>query len=345
VLSPFLKYIEYLEIKNSGKASALNLAMTRVTGDYVWIMDDDDVALKDALERHLQVLENTPDVGWTYSSYIESTTDGDSGRVVPHSEQALPDFPENELLIRLMEQCFLIHPTILVRTSCYQQVGPFRIDLVRCQDYEMAVRLARMFRGARVRGPTIYHRNHEGARGSAGDRFDAAQIPEKWLQYMQMFFKTLRQELPLSTYVPDSGANVGRMVDLRLAYLQRMAIMARKHLYDEMIEDLCLAQQELGAEPILSSSERDLLHQMFHYRTDPLMFQKDLLRKIRSVCQGQVGIAVRREFVRCLFWRAAAEARVGDVTGMLDAVSAALRLSEIGLLRSLLRDRSNHNRE
>ena len=34
---------------------ALNYALPYIRGEYVWIFDDDDVAMPDALERHLQV--------------------------------------------------------------------------------------------------------------------------------------------------------------------------------------------------------------------------------------------------------------------------------------------------
>src|SRR5208283_5767159 len=124
-VEPFRHRIEYLESENRGKPSALNLGMAKVTGEYVWIMDDDDVAMSDALERHVAILESRPELGWTYSSYIESTTNQENSRIVPQREKALPNFPNEEFLVRLMEQCFLIHPTILVRTSCYREVGPF----------------------------------------------------------------------------------------------------------------------------------------------------------------------------------------------------------------------------
>jgi glycosyltransferase involved in cell wall biosynthesis len=336
-LEPFRQRVEYLECKNSGKPNALNLGMPRVTGEYVWIMDDDDVALADALERHVALLESRPELGWTYSSYIESTSSGENGRVAPQAEKMLPDFPETEFLIRLMEECFLIHPTILVRASCYRQVGPFQTELIRCQDYEMAVRLARAFTCARVAGPTIYHRVHEGSRGSAKDTFEAGQIQEKWLEYMQIFFRRLRQEMPLSEYLPSFQTGDGQTCDTRHAYLRRMTIMARKRLYDEMIEDLALAQQDTVTKCVLSTAERYLLYELFHYKNDPLLFMKFLVRRIRSVCRGPVGTAFRCEFVRCLYWRAIAGARRGDYADVFSALSAALHLSGIGVLRSLLR--------
>src|SRR5262249_3615753 len=111
-LEPFQARIEYIETENRGKASALNLGMTKVRGEYVWIMDDDDVAIRDALERHVAILESRPEIGFTFSSYIESRTSGENGRISPQKEKALAEFPEEEFLIHLMEECFLIHPTI-----------------------------------------------------------------------------------------------------------------------------------------------------------------------------------------------------------------------------------------
>jgi glycosyltransferase involved in cell wall biosynthesis len=341
-LEPFRQQIEYVESENRGKPSALNLGMAKVTGEYVWIMDDDDVALSDALERHVAILESRPEVGWTYSSYIESTTSPENSRIVPKAEKALPNFPEEEFLVHLMEQCFLIHPTILVRAACYREVGPFEPDLIRCQDYEMAVRLARRFPCARVAGPTIYYRMHGGARGSTRDSFKAGQIQEKWLEYMQVFIRKLRKEMPLSEYLPGCQAPHCGTSDLRYAYLRRMAIMARKRLYNEMIEDLRLAAQENSTDfSTLAPVERNLLRELFNSINDPLFFQKDMLRRIRSVCRGPVGFAIRGELIRCLYWDTMNTLRKGTLSQVFSTASAAMQLSGIGVLRSFLHDRKS----
>jgi glycosyltransferase involved in cell wall biosynthesis len=338
-LEPFRQRIVYLESENRGKASALNLGMAQVTGEYVWIMDDDDVAMSDALERHIAILESRPKVGWTYSSYVESTTNPEDLRIAPQREKTLPNFPDEEFLVRLMEQCFLIHPTILVRASCYREVGLFDPALVRCQDYEMAVRLARRFPSARIAGPTIYYRVHEGARGSAQDTFKAGQIQEKWLEYMQDFIRELRKEMPLSEYLPGCQAPRGRTSDLRYAYLRRMGIMARKRLYDEMIEDLRLAAQENSADfSMLEPKERHLLRELFNSINDPLFLQKDVLRRIRSACRGPVGSAIRGELIRCLYWDAMNTLRKGTFSQVLSTARAAGRLSGVDVLRSFLHD-------
>jgi glycosyltransferase involved in cell wall biosynthesis len=338
-LEPFRQRIEYLETENRGKPSALNLGMAQVTGEYVWIMDDDDVAMGNALERHVAVLESRPELGWTYSSYMESTTDRETLRIVPQREKTLPGFPDELFLVRLMEQCFLIHPTILVRASCYREVGPFNTALIRCQDYEMAVRLARRFHCARVPGPTIYYRMHGGVRGNALDTFKAGQIQEKWLEYMQIFMRELRKEMPLIEYLPAGQASNGKFSDSRYAYLRRMGIMTRKRLYDEMIEDLRLATQgDPTGFSTLAPAERELLRDLFISINDPLFFQKDILRKIRSASRGPVGSAIRGELIRCLYWDATNALRRRVFSQVFSSVSAAMRLSGIGVLRSFLYD-------
>jgi glycosyltransferase involved in cell wall biosynthesis len=335
VLDRFRDKVEYLECENRGKPTALNLAMPRVTGEYVWIMDDDDVALPDALQRHVAILERRPEVGWTYSSYIDAAT-GENGRISPQKELPLPDFPQEEFLVRLMENCFLIHPTILVRACCYREMGPFRTDLIRCQDYEMAVRLARRYPSARVPGPTICHRAHAGSRGSAQHTFSADQMYEKWLQYMQIFFRELRKEIPITEYLPGRSGSNGEALDLCHAYLQRMGIMARKRLYAEMFEDLKLAQQQVGEGASLSPADRELLRQTYSSIWDPFFFGKEIQCKIRSVCTTRLGFAIRREFIMFFYWDAIAAIRRRKFSQVIDDASAAMQLAGPGVLRSFL---------
>src|SRR5262249_3826869 len=219
----------------------------------------------------------------------------------------------------------------------YREVGPFDPALLRCQDYEMAVRVARRFPCARVAGPTIYYRMHGGTRGSARDTFQAGQIQEKWLGYMQIFIRKLRKDMPLCEYLPGRQGAYGRPSDLRYAYLRRMAIMARKRLYDEMIEDLRLATQENSSDfSTLASREQHLLRELFNFINDPLFFQKDVLRRIRSVCRGPVGSAIRGELIRCLYWDLIHTVRKGTLSQSFSTASAAMQLSGIGVFRSFL---------
>ncbi|WP_210236122.1 hypothetical protein, partial [Mesorhizobium sp. M8A.F.Ca.ET.198.01.1.1] len=65
-----------------------------------------------------------------------------------------------------LEYCHVHQPGLLVRRACYDQVGGFNETLVRSQDYEMMLRLARRFKGVRVDGLMFFQRQHNMVRGS-----------------------------------------------------------------------------------------------------------------------------------------------------------------------------------
>jgi hypothetical protein len=146
--------------------------------------------------------------------------------------------------------------------------------------------------------------------------------------------------MPLSEYLPGRQAPHGSISDLRYAYLRRMGIMARKRLYDEMIEDLRLAAQQNSTDSsTLTPAEQQLLRELYNFINDPLFFQKDLLRRIRSVCRGPVGSAIRGELIRCLYWDAMNTLRKGTLSQVFSTASAVMQLSGVDLLRSFLHDR------
>lgn len=168
-LAPYMDRIEYIEKKNGGKSTALNLALLRVRGDYVWIMDDDDVALPDALETHLAVIDNDPAVGFTYTSGYDGRTGPGASGIQILRLRPLPDISEEDFFIRFLQGSFVFHDALLVRTECYRTLGGFDPELIRRQDFEMTLRIARYFRGRRIDKPTIVVRRHSGPRTNDED--------------------------------------------------------------------------------------------------------------------------------------------------------------------------------
>ncbi|MBA2722742.1 MAG: glycosyltransferase family 2 protein, partial [Methylibium sp.] len=61
-----------------GKSGAVNLALRHITGDFVWVFDDDDVAHADALARYAGAFDRDPEAGFSYATfdYAGSNADG-----------------------------------------------------------------------------------------------------------------------------------------------------------------------------------------------------------------------------------------------------------------------------
>lgn len=200
--------IEVVRTANRGKPAAVNEGLEAVRGEYVWILDDDDVALPDALDRFVSPLLADPDAGFSYSpKYVCSTNAAsDVGRVL--YETSVPDQWHDGFLFALMMTCFLGGATVFVRKSVYDEVGRFDERLIRSQDYEMIIRIAWRYRGVRVPGePTFYCRQHGGLRGNATDRFSVRQRTAKWEEYNRVIFRRLYDDLPLEAFLPVAASS------------------------------------------------------------------------------------------------------------------------------------------
>jgi glycosyltransferase involved in cell wall biosynthesis len=303
VLKPYRDRIEYLETPQLGKPAALNAGLERVTGEYLWIFDDDDVALPEALARFVEPLERHPEHGFSYSTFFYTTSRPEDNRIgAIVQESTIPDVRERGFLIPLLEANFLGGAALFARTSCYAHVGNFDTRLTRSQDYEMAIRIARRFTGIRVPGSATFHyRQHEGLRGSTHDRFQAGTRLKKWLQYDQMIFRDLYRQLPLNDYLPP-GHSVADSA--RQAHLQRLAILASKLLLAEIREELN-AIAKLPDRTPLSARERQLLRGIVatrpYYATGNLGDHVEFFDEVRRLAQSSGSMRLmRQELLACL---------------------------------------------
>jgi glycosyltransferase involved in cell wall biosynthesis len=271
VLKRYGERIEMIDQENGGKSRALNQAMSRVRGAYLWIFDDDDVALPHNIERHLTVLEAYPEVGFVYSgcSVIRSHPDG---RVEHRGRMSMPVVPEDEIFLRMLEQNFMQQQAMLVRTRCYREVGPFDARLDRGQDYEMNLRLARRFPGKGLDVESFVFREHEGLRGRPGAQFAADQRSRRWIDFSRELLPRLRAELELAEYLPRGlGAEQLDEPHRRRALLQRACLMARCALWQEALADFGQALVDTMRGAPLSAADQDLCR-----RSLGIFFRRDL---------------------------------------------------------------------
>jgi glycosyltransferase involved in cell wall biosynthesis len=307
VLEPYMGRIEYLEKENGGRSTALNLGLSRVRGDYVWTMDDDDVALPDALETHLKVLESDSTIGFTYAPGYVGRTRPRGGGIEILKLRPLPDVSEDEFFLRYLQGCFFFNGAMLARTACYAAVGGFDPGLIRCQDVEMMLRIARHFRGRKISKPTLIVRLHSGMRGSENDRFEAERWIAKSREYEVKIFGRLRNELELRDYLPATFKCRTLEPELkRRAYLERMCVEAGRGMFDDMLCDLQLALAQTGENSRLARAERRCVSRAMGYLQpgDKLLSDPQFAKSVRLSCRGRAGEDVMVEMARGLFWRA-----------------------------------------
>lgn len=243
---------------NRGKASALNLALTLISGDLVWIVDDDDLLLPDACMALSAPLEADPDLDFCAGRHLDFEVDKGTGQKITRPPGYMRDSSPEQIFPDLLEGCHVFQPGLMVRKRVYDAVGPFDAGLVRSQDYEMILRIARHHRGIQLPEVVFLHREHGGRRGSATEGFAAAENADRWAAFNRRIFVPLldglAEEELLAGEDPDRLPPVLRP---RAARVKRGCVLARQRMWSEALAAWREAAA-MAAAP-LAPAEREML--------------------------------------------------------------------------------------
>ena len=228
--------VTYLRKKNGGKSRALNLGLEKISGDLVWICDDDDLVEADACERLAGALDADPKLDFCAGRHEDFIVDPQTGEPLVKPPGYWRASATDEIFSDLLDGCHIFQPGLIVRRSHYDRIGPFDPALTRSQDYEMMLRIARHGRGRLLRDRVFLHREHAGERGSAAERFSAEQMTAKWVKFHRIIMTPLlagladRELLPASAWRATPKASRPR-----LAAAKRAATYARHLLWPEAL--------------------------------------------------------------------------------------------------------------
>ena len=287
----------YHHAQNAGKSAALNNAMRLATGDYIWICDDDDLAMPDAAQKLADVLDADAAIGIAGGSY-QRFRDTPQGREID-GPGYWPDLSTGTPLRHLLEDIFLFQNATLVRRSCYDQVGPFREDLARSIDYEMLIRLAVRFPIHMSLDVMFLQRKHDGDRGPARMRHAASSSEQVWAAQDRVVFESLRDHLPLSLFLAMfAGTGV---LPRRAAHLQRACVFARHDLWQDALRELRQAAK-IAPDTLLTAEEiaicRRAVSGKHGVHMTPAHFT--MIRELRET--GPAGVHIAASLGRGLLW-------------------------------------------
>ncbi|WP_410217325.1 glycosyltransferase family 2 protein [Paracoccus sp. (in: a-proteobacteria)] len=250
--------LRIIRTENQGKASALNMALKMVTGDFVWIVDDDDLLLPDACMTLSRPLEADLGLGFCAGRHIDFEISLLDGRMTTREPGYMRVSAPEQIFPDLLEGCHIFQPGLMVRRSVYEAVGPFDTTLVRSQDYEMILRIARRFRGLQLADTVFLHREHAGTRGTAAESFSASENSDRWAAFNRIIFTRLLESLPDHEMIAQRDlALLPAALHSRAARIKRGCVLARQRMWPEAIS----AWQEASAmsPSPLSVIEREML--------------------------------------------------------------------------------------
>lgn len=306
--------VTLLRKPNGGKASALNVGMAAVSGDLIWICDDDDLLMPDACERLAGTLDGDETIGFCAGRHDDFTVDPETGEKNVKAPGYWRGSAPDEIFSDLLDGCHIFQPGLIVRRAVYDRLGPFDETLTRSQDYEMMLRIARTTPG-RLLPETVYlHREHAGARGSANERFCAARLNEKWIKFHRLILEPLMRDLADEELLPASVWNdPGRAATrVRTAQLKRASVYARHQLWPEALAAWHRAAEQF--EGPLDAYERDIVRAatLYSFGCAPL-FDDDAIRAGVLALKGRspLGREIAGLLGRSVLWRVRAALQAG----------------------------------
>ncbi|HZY71479.1 MAG TPA: glycosyltransferase family 2 protein [Edaphobacter sp.] len=254
--------IIYLRQANKGKSAALNLALKHAANELIYILDDDDLAMEDCIERLVEGLKHSPECGFSYGGHNAFRVSASGDILIEPRDSHPPD--DDRLSLTLMQRCLIFQSNMLVRKSCYDQVGAFNEEFIRSQDYEMLLRLVRRFQGKQIDGLVFSQRQHAGIRGSSTLRIKAQDNAAVWHRFNQRIFKSIYSMYALEEFLPGAR-NLSSEADRITALLQRCVIMGRRELWDLAAQDMRMVELVARRAQIhdLSPEQSTILHGMF----------------------------------------------------------------------------------
>ncbi|TGN41519.1 glycosyltransferase [Marinobacter confluentis] len=211
-----LRYFEQNKLKllthpgrgNRGQSAALNLGLEAASGEYIAILDSDDLFLPGKLSAQVEYLDTHPDVGLVYG--MGEGVDG-SGRWLydilstDHSEP-------NDANAVLLDCYFHLPVNALVRRLIYEQVGRFEESFRAAQDHDMLVRIAEKTHFGFIPVKFFQYRRH-------GDSISNNGLRQRWM----------------------NGFEIVRRAEARFPY-RASTIRKRKALLNFRMAQVCLQE-------------------------------------------------------------------------------------------------------
>ena len=192
--------------RNNGVGVGLSRALAEARGDYVGVLDSDDMLEPDALSSMLAFMQARPQLGMAYSQYVEVD---EHGAFLAPGKRFLKPYSPQQLLVE-----FMTHHFRLIRADAYRAVGGVDAGMPVAPDYDLCLRLSERFEiehlprplyRYRVRRDSISHGNRlRQVRAS----FDAAQrsLQRRGLQGQYALSLGIRARHVLRPKQPDTDA-------------------------------------------------------------------------------------------------------------------------------------------
>ncbi|MDW8107637.1 MAG: glycosyltransferase [Armatimonadota bacterium] len=145
--------------QNRGTYPTLNRCIAESRGEYLAILNSDDLWAPTKLEKQVAFLDAHPQVGLVHTGghFIDA-----EGRILSHNPLGFPwpRTPTGNIIELLVRYNRIVPSSAVLRRECFERVGGFREDLYGLGDWEMWLRVALEYDIGYIDEPLTLYRVH-----------------------------------------------------------------------------------------------------------------------------------------------------------------------------------------
>lgn len=232
---------------NSERSFSRNKAVELSNSDIIAVMDADDVAMPDRLEKQVAVMCAHQDVAVV------------GGAMVGYEDERLFVAHTTRLPAKLLFNSVIYHPTCMFRKEAFQRVGGYDKNQPLAEDYSLWVNFVRNgYSLANIQDVLVRYRVHPDKPRVSYREALRQSMNTVWLRQLS-YLGVEAGNLELDIH--GSCASLEREIPWRVRqiekWLAKLQSANRRQLYisSEMLEEECIAIQKALSAPILFTKE------------------------------------------------------------------------------------------
>jgi glycosyltransferase involved in cell wall biosynthesis len=154
-LEPYMDRIRYIYQENRGVGAARNTGIKEARGEYVALLDADDVWHPRKIEMQMKYVRENPVAGVVAAQFTDDRSEG-----WPALSSIWPPKTESFTLEQLALHARFLPSGVLIQKSCFDSVGIFRTEISGADDRDLFVRIASRYPIVLLELPLVYAREH-----------------------------------------------------------------------------------------------------------------------------------------------------------------------------------------
>lgn len=160
VIERFAPRVRLIRQANAGPGAARNRGLAEARGELIQFMDSDDLWSPNKLEVQERALAQSG-ADFAYSPWLQTPLEGRlATQCDPVLQQSAPP-QRRSLLSWFLRGWLIVFQSCLVRRALLERVGPYRTDMVTCEDVDLLFRmLLSGARGVHVPEALLVYRLH-----------------------------------------------------------------------------------------------------------------------------------------------------------------------------------------